>query len=145
MDALPALADLELPKALIESESQSLAERAREDFRQRGMDVKDMPIPADAFTEPASKRVRLGLIVGEIVKTHGLQAKPDQLRKRIEEFAQSYENPGEVIRWYFSDRERLAEVEALVVEQNVVDWALEKAKVTDKALAFDELMAAQQA
>jgi len=143
MDALPALADLELPKALIESESQSLAERAREDFRQRGMDVKDMPIPADAFTEPASKRVRLGLIVGEIVKIHGLQAKPDQLRKRIEEFAQSYENPAEVIRWYFSDRERLAEVEALVVEQNVVDWVLEKAKVTDKALAFDELMAAQ--
>jgi trigger factor len=144
MDALPALADLELPKALVESESQSLAERAREDFRQRGMDVKDMPIPADAFTEPASKRVRLGLIVGEIVKAHGLQAKPDQLRKRIEEFAQSYENPGEVIRWYFSDRERLAEVEALVVEQNVVDWALEKAKVTDKALAFDELMASPQ-
>jgi trigger factor len=66
------------------------------------------------------------------------------LRKRIEEFAQSYENPGEVIRWYFSDRERLAEVEALVVEQNVVDWALEKAKVTDKALAFDELMASPQ-
>jgi trigger factor len=87
--------------------------------------------------------VRLGLIVGEIVKIHGLQAKPDQLRKRIEEFAQSYENPAEVIRWYFSDRERLAEVEALVVEQNVVDWVLEKAKVTDKALAFDELMAAQ--
>ncbi|MFN5512647.1 MAG: trigger factor [Burkholderiales bacterium] len=143
MDALPAIADLELPKALIESESQSLAELAREDFRQRGMDVKDMPIPADAFTEPATKRVRLGLIVGEIVKTHGLQAKPDQLRKRIEEFAQSYENPAEVIRWYFSDRERLAEVEALVVEQNVVDWVLEKAKVTDKALAFDDLMAAQ--
>jgi trigger factor len=140
MDALPSLADLELPKALVEAESQALAERAREDFRQRGMDVKDMPIPAEAFTEPASKRVRLGLIVGEIVKAHGLQAKPDQLRKRIEEFAQSYENPGEVIRWYFSDRERLAEVEALVVEQNVVDWALGLARVTDKSVPFDELM-----
>jgi trigger factor len=79
--------------------------------------------------------------VGEIVKAHGLQAKPDQLRQRIEEFAQSYENPGEVIRWYFSDRDRLAEVEAVVVEQNVVDWAFAKATVTDKPIGFDELMA----
>jgi trigger factor len=141
MDTLPTLAQIELPKALVQAESQALADRAREDFKQRGMDVKDLPIPPEAFTETAEKRVRLGLIVGEIVKVHGLQAKPDQLRARIEEFAQSYENPGEVIRWYFSDRDRLAEVEAVVVEQNVVDWTLSKAQVTDKALAFDELMA----
>jgi trigger factor len=141
MEALPKLADIELPKALVQGESEQLAERAREDFKQRGMDIKDMPIPAEAFAESAAKRVRLGLIVGEIVKTQGLQAKPDQLRKQIEEFAQSYENPGEVIRWYFSDRERLAEVEALVVEQNVVDWVLSKARVTDTAVPFDELMA----
>jgi trigger factor len=141
MEALPALSAIEVPKALVQSESESLAERARADFKQRGMDVKDMPIPPGAFTETAGKRVRLGLIVAEIVKTQGLQAKPDQLRKQIEEFAQSYENPGEVIRWYFSDRERLAEVEAVVVEQNVVDWVLSKASVTDKPLGFDELMA----
>ena len=84
--------------------------------------------------------MRLGLIVGEIVKTKGLQAKPDQLRKQIEEFAQSYENPGEVIRYYFSDRNRLAEVEAIVVEQNVVDWVLANATVTERAVGFDELM-----
>lgn len=143
MEALPSLAQIELPKALVEAESQQLAARAREDFKQRGMDIKDLPIPPDAFTEPATKRVRLGLIVAEIVKSQNLQAKPDQLRKQIEEFAQSYENPGEVIRWYFSDRERLAEVEALVVEQNVVDWVLAKASVTDTPVAFDELMAAQ--
>jgi trigger factor len=143
MEALPSLAAIELPKALVEAESEQLAERAREDFKQRGMDIKDLPIPPDAFTEPATKRVRLGLIVAEIVKSQNLQAKPDQLRKQIEEFAQSYENPAEVIRWYFSDRERLAEVEALVVEQNVVDWVLGKASVTDTPIAFDELMAAQ--
>ncbi|MFM1991835.1 MAG: hypothetical protein RJA99_4792 [Pseudomonadota bacterium] len=142
MEALPGLAEIELPKALVQAESEQLAERARADFKQRGMDIKDMPIPAEAFAESAGKRVRLGLIVGEIVKSQGLQAKPDQLRKQIEEFAQSYENPGEVIRWYFSDRERLAEVEALVVEQNVVDWVLAKAQVADKAVPFDELMAA---
>jgi trigger factor len=140
MDALPKLADIELPKALVDAESASLGERARADLSARGVDVKDLPIPADAFAETAAKRVRLGLIVAEIVKANQLQAKPDQLRKQIEEFAQSYENPAEVLRWYFSDRQRLAEVEALVVEQNVVDWVLSKAKVSDRQLPFDELM-----
>lgn len=141
MEALPGLAAIELPKALVQAESEQLAERARADFKQRGMDIKGMPIPVEAFADSASKRVRLGLIVAEIVKRHGLQAKPDQLRKQIEEFAQSYENPGEVIRWYFSDRERLAEVEALVVEQNVVDWVLGNATVTEAPVLFGELMA----
>ena len=142
MDALPAIASLELPKALVESEGQALLERALGDLQQRGIDTKDIPVPPDAFKEQAEKRVRLGLIVGEIVKAHGLQAKPDQIRKQIEEFAQSYENPAEVIRYYFSDRNRLAEVEALVVEQNVVDWTLANAKVSEKQLSFDDLMSA---
>jgi len=140
MEALPSMAAFELPKALVASEGETLAERARADLQARGIDVKNIPIPPDAFKEQAEKRVRLGLLVAEIVKEHGLQAKPDQIRKQIEEFAQSYENPGEVIRYYFSDRNRLAEVEAIVVEQNVVDWVLANAKVTERALAFDELM-----
>lgn len=142
MDALPGVATLDLPKALIESEGQALVERAIADLQQRGIDTKNIPIPPDAFKDQAEKRVRLGLIVGEIVKTHGLQARPDQIRKQIEEFAQSYENPGEVIRYYFSDRNRLAEVEALVVEQNVVDWTLSSARVAEKTLSFDDLMSA---
>lgn len=142
MDALPSVATLELPKALLASESEALGERARADLQARGIDVKNIPIPPDAFTEQAEKRVRLGLIVGELVKIKALQAKPDQIRKQIEEFAQAYENPAEVIRYYFSDRNRLAEVEALVVEQNVVDWVLANAKVVDKQLGFDELMGA---
>lgn len=143
MEALTKLAAFELPKALVEAESRALGERAIEDLRQRGIDPKNMPpIPPDTFREQAERRVRLGLIVAEIVREHGLQAKPDQIRKQIEEFAQAYENPGEVVRHYFSDRNRLAEVEAIVVEQNVVDWALSKARVTDRALPFDELMSA---
>lgn len=142
MDALPGVATLELPKALVASETEALGERARADLQARGIDVKNIPIPPDAFTEQAEKRVRLGLIVGELVKNKALQAKPDQIRKQIEEFAQAYENPAEVIRYYFSDRNRLAEVEALVVEQNVVDWVLANAKVVDKQLGFDELMGA---
>lgn len=142
MDALPAVATLELPKALVASEGEALVQRALADLQQRGIDTKNIPIPPDAFKDQAEKRVRLGLIVGELVKLHGLQAKPDQIRRQIEEFAQAYENPAEVIRYYFSDRNRLAEVEALVVEQNVVDWTLSNAKVADKALSFDDLMSA---
>lgn len=142
MDKIAELADIELPKSLVEQESEVLAERMREDLKGRGVDVKDLPVPADAFKEQAERRVRLGLIVSEIVKKHGLQAKPDQIRKQIEEFSQTYENPAEVVRWYFSDKNRLAEVEALVVEQNVVDWVLSNGKVTDRTLTFDELMAA---
>jgi trigger factor len=141
MDQIGELAKIDLPKSLVDQESQALAERMREDLKGRGVDMKDLPVPPDAFKEQAERRVRLGLIVAEIVKKHGLQAKPDQIRKQIEEFAQTYENPPEVIRWYFSDKNRLAEVEALVVEQNVVDWVLQKGQVTDKALTFDELMA----
>ncbi|ODS98207.1 MAG: trigger factor [Lautropia sp. SCN 69-89] len=145
MEAIAGLASFELPRALVEAESNALGERAIEDLRQRGMDPKNLPqIPPDTFRDQAERRVRLGLIVAEIVRAHGLQAKPDQIRKQIEEFAQAYENPAEVVRYYFSDRDRLAEVEAIVVEQNVVDWALSKARITDRELAFDELMSSGQ-
>jgi trigger factor len=143
MDSLPALASFELPKSLVSSESEALAERAKADFAQRGMDVKNMPIPPEAFKDSAEKRVRLGLLVSEIVQANKLQAKPDQIRKQIEEFASAYENPAELMRYYFSNKEQLAQVEAIVVEQNVVDWVYGQAKVTDKAVAFDELMAQQ--
>lgn len=143
MQALPAIASFELPNALVGAESEALGERARADLKQRGMDIDKMPpIPPETFKGQAENRVRLGLLVAELVRTQSLQAKPDQLRKQVEEFAQSYENPGELIRYYFSDRSRLAEVEAIVVEQNVVDWVLGAAKVNERALAFDELMAA---
>jgi len=143
MDALPALASFELPKALVESESGALAERMKADLKARGMDVKNIPVPPEAFREQAEKRVRLGLLVAEIVRREKLQAKPDQIRKHIEELSRSYENPAEVVRHYFSNRDLLAQVESLVVEQNVVDWFLSKAKVQDQAIAFDELMSQQ--
>jgi trigger factor len=85
--------------------------------------------------------VRLGLVVAELVRMHNLQARPDQLQAHIEELSQSYEKPSEVMRWYLGDRQRMAEVEALVIENNVTTFVLGKAKVNDKLLPFDELMA----
>ena len=142
MDALIAAAELDVPKALVTGEVERMIEAARADLKKRGVkDAQTAPIPAEIFQPQAEKRVRLGLVVGELVRSNNLQAKPEQLQAHIEEMAQSYEKPAEVVRWYLGDRQRLAEVEAVVVENNVADFVLGKAQVTDKVLAFDELMA----
>jgi trigger factor len=118
-----------------------MVEAARADLKKRGVkDADTAPIPAEIFQEQAERRVRLGLVVGELVRSNNLNARPDQLQAHIEEMAQSYEKPAEVVRWYLGDRQRLAEVEAVVIENNVAEFVLGKAKVTDKAVAFDELM-----
>jgi trigger factor len=141
MDALVSISELDVPKALVAGETERMIEAARADLKKRGVkDADTAPIPAEIFQPQAEKRVRLGLVVGELVRSNNLQAKPDQLQKHIEEMAQSYEKPSEVVRWYLGDRQRLAEVEAVVVENNVAEFVLGKAKVSDKVLPFDELM-----
>ena len=142
MDALVGKAELDVPKALVAGEAERMVANAREDLKKRGIkDADKAPIPAELFNEQAEKRVRLGLVVAELVRSQNLQAKPEQLQAHIEEISQSYEKPAEVVRWYLSDRERMAEVEAVVIENNVTDFILGKAKVTYKQLPFDELMA----
>ena len=143
MDALVAVADLQVPAALVKGEVERMVEGARADLKKRGVkDADTAPIPAQMFEPQAQRRVRLGLVVGELVRTHNLQAKPDQLQAHIEEMSQSYEKPAEVMRWYLSDRQRMAEIEAVVVENNVAAFVLGQARVTDKTVPFDELMAA---
>ena len=142
MEALVRSAELDVPATLVAAESERMVEAARADMKQRGVkDADKAPIPPDAFKEQAERRVRLGLVVAELVRGNGLQARPDQLQAHIEELAQSYEKPAEVMRWYLGDRQRMAEVEAIVVENNVTQFVLGKAKVSDRALPFDELMA----
>jgi trigger factor len=143
MDALVAAAELEVPVALVTGEVERMTEAARADLKKRGVkDADTAPIPEDVFKPQAERRVRLGLVVGELVRANNLQAKPDQLQAHIEEMAQSYEKPSEVVRWYLGDRQRMAEVEAVVVENNVADFVIGKARVTDKPMPFDELMTA---
>ena len=143
MDALVKVAELDLPKALVDNELERLVASAREDLKQRGIkDADKAPIPAELFQPQAERRVRLGLVVAELVKTNNLQAQPDQLRAHIEEMSQSYEKPADVMRWYLSDRQRMAEVEAVVIETNVTAHVLGLVKINDKALPFDDLMTA---
>ena len=141
MEALLAQSTLDLPKALVNNEVERLLASAREDMKGRGIkDAEKVTLPQELFQAQAERRVRLGLVVAELVRVNNLQAKPDQLQAHIEEMSQSYEKPSEVVRWYLSDRNRMAEVEALVIEKNVTDFVLAQAKVTAKTLAFDELM-----
>ena len=143
MDALVKSAELEVPKALVGGEVERMVDAARADLKKRGVkDAETAPIPAEIFKEQAERRVRLGLVVGELVRSNNLNARPDQLQAHIEEMAQSYEKPAEVVRWYLGDRQRLAEVEAVVIENNVAQHILSQVKLSDKVLAFDELMTA---
>ena len=140
MNALVQAVTFDLPKALVEQDTERLAEMTRQDMAQRGMKVNDVPFPKELFVPQAERRVRLGLILAELVKSNNLQATAEQIKAQVEDFAQSYEDPQQVVKYYFSDRNRLAEVEALVLEDNVVNYVLSKAKVAVKELAFDELM-----
>ncbi len=143
MDALVKVAELDVPKVLVSAEVERMVAGARADLKNRGIkDAETAPIPAEIFQPQAERRVRLGLVVAELVRTNNLQAKPEQLQAHLEEMSQSYERPVEVVRWYLSDTQRMAEVEAVVIENNVADFVLASAQVTDKDLPFDELMAA---
>jgi trigger factor len=141
MDALVAKAELDLPKSVVEAEVARMVEGARADLKARGIkDADKAPIPVEIFQPQAEQRVRLGLVVAELVRANELHATPESLKAHVEELASSYEKPEDVVRWYFGDNRRLAEVEAVVIENNVTNFVLSKAKVTEKTVSFDELM-----
>jgi trigger factor len=140
MEALLAANPIEVPKALVDAEAQQLAENAKRDLEARGMKAKDIPVEAAWFGEQAVRRVKLGLIMAELVKAKELYAKPEQVRTLIDEMAQSYEDPTELVRWYYAQPDRLAQAEAVVIEDNVVAWVVSQAQTSDNAVSFDELM-----
>ncbi len=142
MQALIDSATLELPKSLVEIELQRVVQQTRADLEARGVKLERLPVNPEALERQARRRVTLGLILGELVKSHELGAKPEQVRALVTEHAQTYEQPFEVVRWVYSEPQRLNEFEGLAVESNVVNWVLEHAKVEDKAISFDELMGA---
>ena len=142
MDALLAKAELELPKSSVQAELDRMIENARAELKQRGIkDADKAPIPEEIFRPQAERRVRLGLVVAELVRSNNLSARPEQIKTHIDELAASYEKPADVVRWYFGDNRRMAEVEAVVIENNVTEFVLSKVKVVDKQVTFDDLMA----
>lgn len=142
LEALLRATPFEVPKALIGMEAQSMAERAVADLKARGVNPEQVPINPQAFEEAARRRVALGLIIAELARAENLQPKPAEVRALVEQEAQSYESPAEVVKWFYMQPQRLSEMEALALETNVVKWVLAKAKVLDKQVSFDELMGA---
>jgi trigger factor len=141
MDALVAKAELDLPKSSVQAELDRMVEGARADLKQRGVkDADKAPIPDDLFRPQAERRVRLGLVVAELVRSNDLSAKPEQIKAHIDELASSYEKPADVVRWYYGDNRRMAEVEAIVIENNVTEFVMARGQVTTKEVSFDELM-----
>jgi trigger factor len=138
MSLLSDKSELEVPKALVAMEAQRILQQTQQDTAGRGL--KELPLPADMFSEQATRRVRLGIILAEVVKAQGLFAKPEQVRALVEELAQSYEEPEQVVSWYFESPDRLQEVESLALEENVVAWVMSQARVEDVATSFDDLM-----
>ena len=140
MQALIDTTKVEVSKSLVELEIQRMSAAARRDLKARGIKTEGMPLSRDMFEQQARRRVKLGLILAEVVKANGLQARPEQVRAMVEEQAQTYEQPEQVVKWFYQAPERLREVESMVLEDNVVEWALSTAKVEDKAIVFDELL-----
>jgi len=144
MKGLSETTEVEVPLSLVDQEVERMTEQMKHDLRSRGLNTDNVPLPRDSFEEEARRRVRLGLIVSEMVNKHGIGAKPDQIKAIVEEQAQAYEKPDEVRRWYYQSPERLHEIESVVLESNLVEWVTSRAKVAEKPMPFDELMGSAQ-
>jgi len=140
MENLTQSATFEIPRALLDSEIARMQEQAVEDLKKRGMTTQDLTLPAELFADRATNRLKLSILVTELVRRNNLHPKPEQVRKAIEAHAESFEQPDQLVRWYYGDPARLAEVEALVMEDNVVEWAMGKMKVEETPTDFDDLM-----
>ena len=140
LQALLDAAPLELPKSLVQMEAQSLVERASADLQSRGVKPGEVPLDPKHFEDTAKRRVALGLIISHLRESENLAPKPAEVRALIEQEAQTYESPAEVVKWFYMQPQRLSEMEGVALEANVVKWVLSKAKVADKDLSFDELM-----
>lgn len=139
MEKLLELNQIEVPQALIESESQALAKQMMQNLAAQGMG-QSAQLGPELFIEQAKRRVTLGLIMSEIVKANGIKADSAAVRAKVEEVAEPYEKPEEVVKWYYADKQRIAEVESLVLEQQVVEWAMNQAAMVDNKLTFKEVM-----
>lgn len=138
MDQLVEKHEFDMPKAMIDQEIDRMRQEMAQQMNAPKGETPDLP--ASLFEEQASRRVKLGLVVAEIIKSEELKADEDKVRAQVEDLASVYEEPKEVIDWYYGDPQRLREVESLVLEDTVVDLVLEKAKVTEKAVKFDEML-----
>lgn len=142
MQALLDVTKIDLPKSLVHEEMHRLVEEMRQNLIQRGIQAQGMELPEETFRPQAERRVALGLILAELVASNKLEAKTERVREMIEEHADSYEQPDEVVQWYYADKARLEGPTSMALEETVVEHVLSKAKIEEKPVVFDELMGA---
>lgn len=140
MDALLGVANFEVPTSLVDQEVETVMKQAMQEMESRGVKMSDMPLQAEMFRDRAEKRVKLGILLADVVQKHGLHASPEQTKAMIEDYAQNFDEAEQIIRWYAADPKRMIEVENLVLEENLVGWVMGQAKTTDKKADFSELM-----
>jgi trigger factor len=145
LDALFESVNVTLPNALIDQEIQTLLKPYEDRASKAKLKLEDLNLPRDIFESQARRRVALGLILGEIIKQHDMKVDADRVRAVIDDMAKSYEKPEDVVNWYYADQSRLNDVNQMVLEDQAVDWVIERAKVTDVSLGFEEVMDRQQA
>ncbi|AMO56288.1 trigger factor [Endozoicomonas montiporae] len=138
MDGLLATNEIEVPSPLVAQEIDRMREQAVQQFggAQGGFDPKQLP--AELFEADAKKRVALGLIVGEVVKQREVKVDDDRVRAMIEEMASAYQEPQQVIDWYYSNEQQLSQVKYVVLEEQVVDTVLENAKVSEAEVSYQD-------
>jgi trigger factor len=140
MDALLKVAKFDVPKALIEWEARNLMQQTARDMEARGMKMKDVALPPELFTERAERRVKLGLILADLVQKHELKAKPEQVRAMVDDYAQSFDQPEDVVRYFYANSSKLQDIENMILEENIAGWTMGQAKTSDKVIPFNELM-----
>ena len=140
MDSLYEKIQITVPKALIDQEVQTMMKPYHENAKTRGTKIEDLDLPTDVFEEQATRRVALGLILSEIIKSNDIKIDDDKVRTTVEEMASSYESPDEFVSWYYADEKRLNEIKQVVLEEQVVDWIVDQAKVTDEAVCFNDII-----
>lgn len=144
MDALYEKFPITVPNALIDEEVERLMAPYIESAKRQKMKPEDMQLPRDVFEEQAKRRVALGLILGEIIQKNAVEIDNDKVRETIEELAKSYERPEDVVAWYYADEKRLHDVQQMVLEDQVVEWLVAQAKVSDETVSFTDVMDRQQ-
>ena len=140
MDALLASNEIDLPQSMVRDEVARVMARRREEMARSGVDPERVELEPDAFEEPVRRRISLDLLIAEIIKEHRIELDHGNVRARVETIASTYQDPARVLDWYYADRERLAGIESLVFEDQVVGWVLERARVTVEQASFDQIL-----
>jgi len=144
MDALLNANELKVPQSMVDEEAERLKTSMESEFSSRGIRSEQLNLQAAQFNDRAYRRVKLGILMSELISQNKLQPDSDKVRATLENLASTYEDPAAVVQWFYSEPKNLREVEASVLEDQAVDWILERVEVTENTLNFTEVMDAQR-